>query len=391
MVAYEDGSPKAWYIPLSLLLISFQWWENFVDPSSEVGLVKSLVKVKEELAKTRYFTYVFVSTWKIVLTLGLMVLIEYINDSSEAVTATFTHFVDAFKNRKIKIIRDKSGLEYSSLLDSDTYEMTVSDAYLPVWILLIQVCTTYLCYAVGKFSCKICIQGISFAIPVNLAVPVTVSFLWAMVTATNQDKCEVCNIFDGFQYIFWYTRETDVFTYEKSPYNYVSTLMWALSLASQLWITIHIWFSTSERLASTEKLFIIPMYSSVVVDQSIAMNRRRINFADEIKKNDEEMNADDKIETNEGNEKNINHLYETVNEPLPPVPHVHNSDETIRVFVCATMWHENKEEMIQMLKAVMRLDADQCARRQAQQFFNLHPSLTDYYEIECKQYSHSIN
>ena len=383
LVAHDDQSEKFWYLPAALFLISFQWWENFVDPTSNTKIVKSLLSVKKELTKTRYFTYVLVSIWKMCLTLGLMILIEYINDGTRAVESTFTQFTNAFNNNKIVIIRDKRGLEFQTTIEGEIHEMTVTDPLLPVWFLIIQVCATYLCYAVGKFSCKICIQGISFAIPVNLAVPVTVSFLWAMVSASAEDKCGVCHLFKGFQYIFWFTSEPDVFTYEAKTFNYISVIMWALSLASQLWITIHIWFSTSERLASTETLFVNPMYSSVAIDQSLAMNRRRLNLTDEVAK-DEETVINDKKETLEASDKNMDHLYEAVNETLPPVPYNNEADDTVRIFVCATMWHENKEEMIQMLKAVMRLDADQCARRQAQQFFNLHPSLTDYYEIESK-------
>lgn len=44
-------------------------------------------------------------------------------------------------------------------------------------------------------------------------------------------------------------------------------------------------------------------------------------------------------------------------------------DETIRIYICATMWHEDRNEMLQMLKAVMRLDYEQGARRIASKKF----------------------
>lgn len=51
--------------------------------------------------------------------------------------------------------------------------------------------------------------------------------------------------------------------------------IWLLWLLSQTWITIHIWTPKAERLASTEKLFVMPMYNGLLIDQSMALNRKR--------------------------------------------------------------------------------------------------------------------
>ena len=37
-------------------------------------------------------------------------------------------------------------------------------------------------------------------------------------------------------------------------------------------------------------------------------------------------------------------------------------DTVTRVMGCATMWHENSEEMIEMLKSIFRIDEDYSAR-----------------------------
>ena len=64
--------------------------------------------------------------------------------------------------------------------------------------------------------------------------------------------------------------------------------IWALWLVSQIWITIHLWWPRCERLAPTEKLFVTPMYNSLIIDQSLALNRRRDDEG-EVKTEDLEL------------------------------------------------------------------------------------------------------
>lgn len=68
--------------------------------------------------------------------------------------------------------------------------------------------------------------------------------------------------------------------------------MWLFWLLSQTWITLHIWTPKCERLASTEKLFVAPMYHALFIDQSLGLNRRRDDEA-EVKTDDINLNADD--------------------------------------------------------------------------------------------------
>lgn len=58
-----------------------------------------------------------------------------------------------------------------------------------VYVLLIQILAAYMCYIFGKFACKILIQGFSYAFPVNLTIPVTISFLIAACGIRNGDPC----------------------------------------------------------------------------------------------------------------------------------------------------------------------------------------------------------
>jgi hypothetical protein len=40
----------------------------------------------------------------------------------------------------------------------------------------------------------------------------------------------------------------------------------------------------------------------------------------------------------------------------PAATQVHGSDRITKIYGCATMWHENFDEMIEMLKSIFRID-----------------------------------
>ncbi|OTF80945.1 hypothetical protein BLA29_012009, partial [Euroglyphus maynei] len=143
----------------------------------------------------------------------MMILNEQFGNGSDMTKMMLKNFTDAFESDIVSVIRDKKNFDGHVLLDTDQHKLDAETALWPVWILLAQVSITYLAYAFAKFTCKVCFQSISFAIPLCLTVPCTVSVLWAVNSIALQDKCQLVSIFHPFQYIFWNEDETRIFQF----------------------------------------------------------------------------------------------------------------------------------------------------------------------------------
>ncbi|XP_011301044.1 uncharacterized protein kkv isoform X1 [Fopius arisanus] len=367
----ESSRHSLWLIPASLILVSCGWWENYVSMQSPIGLVRTLNRVKKDLRLTRYFTYLFVSIWKIIAFFISSLII--LHARGETVGHLFTMFGSAFGEHKITVTAVRQNAlgtipDISEFLPNGETETVDADLNSAMYVLLIQIFASYFAYIFGKFACKILIQGFSYAFPVSLTIPVLISLLIAACGLRNTDPC------------FFHGTIPDYLFYESPPPYFLNDFVskqyawvWLLWLLSQTWFTIHIWTPKCERLAATEKLFVVPMYDSLLIDQSLGLNRKR-DDQPEVKVEDlaeiEREKGDGDYET----------IYEQTDGSTTPPSAVKNSDHVTRIYACATMWHENKEEMIEFLKSILRLDEDQCARRTAQKYLKVVDP--DYYEFE---------
>ena len=90
--------------------------------------------------------------------------------------------------------------------NADAYELrlrailyTVKNS--PLWVLLIQIGSSYIAYIFAKFASKVQIQGFSFSLPLCAVVPTCATLLLSACGARAKDRCA----FNGFMpdYVFY--------------------------------------------------------------------------------------------------------------------------------------------------------------------------------------------
>ena len=94
-------STKTWTVPVAIFLVSAGWWENYVDRKSPIGVIKRLGKIKDNLHKTRYFVYSFISILKMLLYFSCMLLFLHMN--GVAIGTLFSQFHVAFSAHPINV------------------------------------------------------------------------------------------------------------------------------------------------------------------------------------------------------------------------------------------------------------------------------------------------
>ncbi|KAK0040246.1 chitin synthase chs-2, partial [Biomphalaria pfeifferi] len=394
-------SDMSWEIPLSLLLISVKWWENFCDEDLRIGCLYVPVKqFKETLHRCRVKCYILASLWKIGVTFGFAFLLvprlamvdkafsDLLYTPTEMVTYNGSHIGQPTPDPSIQFpinitlspigaATDTEGAKMPESLfmgithqncsktnitvdgDKNTTVCTTTkvyrwrqwQTYLPP---IVQIVSTGLCYYFARLACKLCMQRISFSVPLSLATPVSVAVI---ITICYIDSSKL-ELMTGF--LKWTCTEGSG---EKRWLIWHLGLGFGLWWASQLWITRYIWTPKAPRLAFTERLFLLPQYCGALIEQSLLLNRRR-NDRERILK--EMVYSDDVSMDSTSTDATLRRQREQI------VP---------KIYVCATMWHETEREMTELLQSVFRLDIDQSARRNAQDYFNVQDP--DYYEFEA--------
>ncbi|CAF3445896.1 unnamed protein product [Rotaria sp. Silwood1] len=419
-----------WELPVALILVSLTWWENFVDRDIKIGgrTLVHLKLLKENILATRPKTSIIITCWKILVTVLFAYIFHHgifntsvvfpssnnneqledplpklslgqnswaalgfdqqpsqgmfpilpprerrsIANTSEYIKRIKRQFDNDLPNN---FVYDEEGL--NSLtggaagggiagLDGGTNNPGSEGTTNPKdrWIfyltpMILKIMSDVLCFYMGRLACKLCMQRICFALPITLVTPLALTILLVMCSVAPQSTVFIEN------FLFW----SCYADYAKESFKWQVICGLFLWWLSELWIGGHIWFGKRQRLAFTERLFVSPRYCATLLEQSLMMNRRR-NERDELL-----TGIYDEMSTTNGESEFDEQSMEELSMEKKLSADVHT-----KIYSCATMWHETETEMLQLLKSIMRLDSDQCARRTARNY--LHLKDLDYYEYE---------
>ncbi|XP_048237533.1 chitin synthase chs-2-like [Haliotis rufescens] len=307
---------------IGVLFTSIKCWETFVDGHighlnsqclSDSGnynnrFMNKILKVRFELQEGRCSVSMVAGVWKVIITVAAVYLVMYLKG------------VDLKNTDKVFVVFTE--------LHEDT---TMLSSLLAVTI------GGFVAYYAAYTACKLQMQIMSFAVPIVVSILVTLGILAG--DCHHNDT--------GFiQHISIYREKCDV-----SQNVYYLGLSWLLSL---LWVARHIWFPRQGRLEEYERLFINPFYCGILTCENLVLNRRRHN--------------ETVTYSCDGPDDQQEHFFivkpRGVKQSSSSTQQDATSAEIPFIYACATMWHETKKEMTQLLKSLFRLDKEQALREQ---------------------------
>ena len=249
----------------------------------------------------------------------------------------------------------------------------IMNSYEPAYVLITQALCALAGHLCATFACRYGMQKQSFALPLLLVTPVSIFTLTWMCIDWQANSC----IYKGnipSHLFFECPANASTWDWITKEHGWA----WILWFLSQCWLTVHIWIPKSQRLASTAQMFATPLYNSLVLEQSLMLNRRCDSGKDsrrfDFKKKHFEDGSTKAVKPPTKKRKisafsEVNHMFEDA-----------ELDTTTRIYGCATMWHENTQEMTEMFKSIFRIDEDYCARFIARKHLDIDDP--DYYEWE---------
>ncbi|KAK1127233.1 hypothetical protein K0M31_003777 [Melipona bicolor] len=351
--------PLTWILPISLLLASSRWWYNYISHYSYCGFINLLAKNKTDLLNNCHVLQGYIALWKCLIFISSTIMI---------LTFKKIHIQEVFEF----IWQSEYNIELIEMSNNKIIDTITDTSYISLFSFLLQVFCALLMYQAAKFAYQTQMHKFGFALPISLITPGTILLIMIFCALRKENSCILHDLIPD--YLFFNAPKYDNITGFLLNWRIWCWIMWWLS---QIWITVQLWLGENEKLAPIEKIFYNSNYDTFLIDQFLGLNKRKhenFHTAKEEESSDSimefEMCSSNKI-YDSNNADSILSKNNIINKRNAHVP---------QIYACATMWHENKQEMSELIGSILRLDKDQCAMKVTQKYYNI--SIKDYYELE---------
>ncbi|XP_060772855.1 chitin synthase chs-2-like isoform X1 [Neoarius graeffei] len=277
-------------------LVSMNWWENYALLFRIVFFQNTVRDIK----RSHNFVNIVASLVRIIVTFTVL-------------------------GAYVKL----SGQDWSSVLSVTDNTKTVV-----LSLFALQVLASAVCRYVAVAACKMHAVRRSFVTPMIFTSPATlgafvlaiwIPFLQAQKKTTFAEYCTTFDAIKSPALSVMKHMLTDLthdlcehIPDEGSSLNFgllgSSLISWWIGLVL---CTLYIWFLNTQRIARTKDLFVRNLYEAAFIDQSMLLNTKF---------------------------------------DIVPLPRCNRETEKMTIYLCATMWHETRDEMLKMIISMFRLD-----------------------------------
>uniref|UniRef100_A0A3B5A0I7 chitin synthase n=1 Tax=Stegastes partitus TaxID=144197 RepID=A0A3B5A0I7_9TELE len=284
-----------------VFLVSLNWWENYFRVICENTNSIFLKILCKDIAKCQNMLHIFSSVLRIAVTACVLgAYVPLANMDWDVVTS--------IPSRETRII---------------------------AIIIGVQLISSALCHWFALAACKMHALRRCFILPLYLAslavmalfvIPVIVYYQdyklslsgTESINFTGYSKLYKCKVKRGCTQIIQAT-------YIRVEFNSMYLFIFPLGLAVSWWLgltlaTVHLWYLSLYRIQRTQDLFIGRFYEGGFLEQSLLLNVR-FDIQKIVK----------------------------LSKQFTPL-------EPVKVFLCATMWHETYDEMMKIIISIFRLD-----------------------------------